>query len=49
VDPNDPAKTQHDGSIIRSPNGVDTNNAKADLRFTQTPTPGAANPDRSAP
>ena len=31
------------GSLIRSQNGVDTNNANADWRFTSTPTPGSAN------
>jgi hypothetical protein len=32
-----------DGSLIRSPNGRDTNNASQDWRFTKQPTPGAAN------
>jgi cysteine-rich repeat protein len=31
------------GSIIRNPNGQDTNDATADLKFTSTITPGAAN------
>ena len=35
--------TQKDGSIIRTPNGQDTNNASADLLFTSTVTAGAAN------
>lgn len=32
------------GSLARSPNGVDTNNAAADWAFVGTPTPGAPNP-----
>ena len=32
------------GSLIRSPNGADTDNAATDWHFTTTPTPGAANP-----
>jgi hypothetical protein len=43
VDPADSTKTQHDGSIIRTPNGADTNNADTDLKFTKAPTPGAPN------
>jgi large repetitive protein len=35
--------TQKDGSIVRTPNGQDTNNASADLKFTSTVTAGAAN------
>ncbi|HEX4457112.1 MAG TPA: thrombospondin type 3 repeat-containing protein, partial [Polyangia bacterium] len=35
--------TQKDGSLIRNPNGQDTNNASADLIFSSTVTPGAAN------
>jgi large repetitive protein len=31
------------GSIVRVPDGQDTNDAAADWRFTTTPTPGAAN------
>jgi hypothetical protein len=31
------------GSLIRSPNGADTNDAATDWRFTMTPTPGAPN------
>jgi cysteine-rich repeat protein len=31
------------GSLSRLPNGVDTNNAATDWKFTKTPTPGAAN------
>ena len=31
------------GSLIRLPNGQDTDDASADWRFTGTPTPGAAN------
>lgn len=31
------------GSIIRDPNGTDTNNSNADWKFTKTPTPGVAN------
>ena len=32
-----------DGSLIRSPDGSDTNDAATDWAFTTTPTPGAAN------
>ena len=32
-----------DGSLIREPNGTDTNNALADWKFTKTATPGKAN------
>ncbi|WP_394844091.1 lamin tail domain-containing protein [Pendulispora brunnea] len=32
------------GSLIRVPNGSDTNVAGTDWKFTSTPTPGAANP-----
>ncbi|WP_394833633.1 lamin tail domain-containing protein [Pendulispora rubella] len=32
------------GSLIRAPNGTDTNVASADWKFTSTPTPGTANP-----
>ena len=31
------------GSLIRFPNGADTNNAAIDWTFTTTPTPGAEN------
>ena len=31
------------GSLARIPNGVDTNNAQADWKFTTTPTPGGPN------
>jgi large repetitive protein len=31
------------GSLIRNPNGRDTNDAASDWVFTTTPTPGAAN------
>lgn len=31
------------GSLIRNPDGTDTNNASADWAFTSTPTQGAAN------
>ena len=31
------------GSLIRFPDGGDTNDAATDWRFTTTPTPGAAN------
>jgi hypothetical protein len=31
------------GTMARLPNGVDTDDAAADWRFTSTPTPGAAN------
>ena len=31
------------GSLIRFPDGSDTNDAATDWRFTTTPTPGAAN------
>jgi hypothetical protein len=31
------------GSLIRSPNGRDTDDAASDWAFTTTPTPGAAN------
>nr|MBA2383557.1 hypothetical protein [Actinomycetota bacterium] len=31
------------GSLIRFPDGSDTNDAATDWRFTATPTPGAAN------
>ena len=31
------------GSVCRLPNGVDTNDAAADWKFSATPTPGAAN------
>jgi len=34
---------ENEGSLIRSPNGTDTNNASADWKFTSHPTPGAAN------
>jgi hypothetical protein len=36
--------TTTNGSLIRSPNGLDTNNAAADWMFSPTPTPGAPNP-----
>jgi hypothetical protein len=32
-----------DGSLIREPNGIDTDNANNDWKFTTTKTPGAAN------
>jgi hypothetical protein len=32
-----------DGSLVRKPNGHDTDNASADWAFTPTPTPGAVN------
>jgi hypothetical protein len=42
-----PATTQDsgtiDGSLIRSPNGRDSDNAASDWAFSTTPTPGAAN------
>jgi hypothetical protein len=33
-----------DGSLCRSPNGQDTDNANADWTFCTVPTPGTANP-----
>jgi hypothetical protein len=31
------------GSLVRLPNGIDTNNANSDWKFSSTPTPGKAN------
>jgi len=31
------------GSLVRAPDGYDTNNASIDWGFAQTPTPGAPN------
>lgn len=36
------------GSLVRFPDGTDTDDADADWEFVDTPTPGSANPDPSA-